>query len=100
MASQKTYIENAPGAFHVEYDLCITCRAPEAIAPDIIGFFEDTSGTGRQSHCYFKKQPETKDEIARTIKALSVSCCGAYHYAGSDPHITEQLIKIDTNLVK
>jgi hypothetical protein len=52
MTSQKfeSYPENAPGAFYVEKDLCIACRAPEAAAPDLVGFHEDLEGNNVRSH--------------------------------------------------
>jgi hypothetical protein len=87
----KTYAENAPGPFYVQRDECITCRVPESVAPDLIGFFEDPSGTGRRSHCYFKKQPETVGEIERAVKAVQSNCCGSYRYTGSDSEIREKL---------
>ena len=87
----ESYPENAPGEFYVEEDLCITCRAPESVAPELIGFQEDPSGTNRERHCYFKKQPKTAEELDRAIKAVQVSCCGAYHYAGTDPAVKEKL---------
>jgi hypothetical protein len=87
----KSYPENAPGDFYVEEDLCITCRCPESVAPDLIGFYEDPSQTGRESHCYFKKQPQTAEEMYRTIQAMVHSCCGAYHYAGSSPEVKQAL---------
>jgi hypothetical protein len=87
----ESYPENTPGAFYVQKDLCITCRAPESVAPDLIGFYEDPSRTNRQSHCYFKKQPETAEELDRAIKAVRVSCCGAYRYAGEDPDVEKKL---------
>jgi hypothetical protein len=89
----KTYPENAPGGFYVQRDECISCRAPESVAPDLIGFFEDPSGTGRLSHCYFKKQPETAGEIDRAVKAIQANCCGSYRYAGSDSEIKKKLKK-------
>jgi len=92
--SQRTfecYPENAPGAFYVQKDLCITCGAPESVAPNLIGSFLDPSGTNRTSHYYFKKQPESAEELDRTIKAVQVSCCGAYRYAGADPDVKEKL---------
>jgi hypothetical protein len=92
--SQRTfqsYPENAPGAFYVQKDLCIACRAPESVAPDLIGFFVDASGTNRISHCYFRKQPKTAEELDRAIKAMQVSCCGAYRYAGADLDVKEKL---------
>ncbi len=78
------------GAFYVECEMCITCRAPEAVAPDLIGFSEDASGTSARSHCYFKKQPETPTELERAIKAVWANCCGAYHYAGRNTAIKEK----------
>jgi len=87
----EAYPENAPGAFYVEKDLCITCRAPQSVAPDLIGFYEDPSGTNHKSHYYFRKQPETAEELDRAIKAVQVSCCGAYHYAGVDLAVKEEL---------
>jgi hypothetical protein len=87
----EAYPENAPGAFYVEKDLCITCRVPELAAPDLIGLYEGPSGTNRKSHCYFKKQPTSASELERAIKAVSVSCCGAYHYAGTDVSVKEKL---------
>jgi hypothetical protein len=85
----KTYPENAAGPFYVQHDECITCRAPESVAPDLIGFFEDPSGTGRRSHCYFKKQPETAGEIDRAVRAVQWNCCGSYRYAGSDAEVKQ-----------
>ena len=89
----KTYPENAPGPFYVQSDECITCRAPESVAPDLIGFFKDPSGTNAGSHCYFKKQPQTVGEIDRAVKAVSVNCCGSYRYAGSDREVKKKLKK-------
>jgi hypothetical protein len=87
----KTYPENAAGPFYVQHDECITCRAPESVAPELIGFFEDPSGTGRRSHCYFKKQPETAGEIDRAVRAIQWNCWGSYRYAGSDAEVKKQL---------
>jgi ferredoxin len=89
----ESYSENASGDFYVEQDMCIACRAPESVAPDLVGFYEDPSGTGRESHCYFKKQPETAEEMSRAIKAICISCCGAYRYAGSVPEVKEKTQK-------
>src|SRR6266540_4033060 len=82
------YPLNVPGPFYVENGLCISCRVPEHEAPDLIGFDEDPSGTG---HCYFKKQPETSEEMERAINAMSVACCGAHCYGGDDPDIIRRL---------
>lgn len=87
----ESYPENAHGAFYVQKDLCIACRAPESVAPDLIGFYVDPFGTNRMSHCYFRKQPETAGELDRAIKAVGVSCCAAYRYAGVDCAVKEKL---------
>jgi len=89
----KAYPENAPGDFYVQKDECIICRAPESVAPDLIGFYEDPSGVGAPSHCYFKKQPQTIDEINRAVQAVEANCCGSYRYAGSSRDIKEKLKK-------
>lgn len=90
----KAYSENVAGPFYVECDLCIACRTPEAAAPDLIGFSADPEGTGRVDHCYFKKQPQTQEELDRAVKAVWTCCSGAYHYAGSDREIKEKLRRI------
>ena len=82
------YPLNVPGPFYVENGMCIICRVPEHEAPDLIGFDEAPSGTG---HCYFKKQPETSEELERAINAMSVACCGAHCYRGDDPEIIRRL---------
>ena len=87
----EAYSENAPGPFYVQKDMCIVCRAPESVAPDLIGFHRDPSGTDAESHCYFKKQPQTPEEIDRAVKAVWANCCGCYWYAGSDPKVKKKL---------
>ena len=91
MRRDKAYPENAPGDFYVVRDECITCDAPRQYAPDLIGWYEDPSGMGRRSHCYFKKQPESPDEINRAIKAIRANCCGSYRYLGSNPQLKREL---------
>jgi hypothetical protein len=87
----KAYPENAPGDFYVICDECIICDVPRYYVPDLIGRHDDPSGTGTESHCYFKKQPESTYEVNRAVKAVSFNCCGTYRYAGSDPEIKNKL---------
>jgi hypothetical protein len=91
----KTYLENAPGDFYVRNDECIACRAPESVAPDLIGFYEDPAGGGARSHCYFKKQPKSPEEIERAVKAVWANCCGSYRYGGSDADVEKKLRAAD-----
>jgi hypothetical protein len=90
-AHKERYSLNAPGDFYVERDMCIICRAPEHAAPTLMGFFDGTDGSARDSHCYFKRQPATPEETRQAIEAVRVSCCGALRYEGDDPTIISAL---------
>ena len=78
------YHLNATGPFYSVKDRCIICLAPESVAPHLMGLYEDPSGTNRMSHCFFKKQPETAEEIDHAIAAMNISCVQNLRYAG-DP---------------
>jgi len=81
---------NAPGDFYVEDGMCIACEAPEHEAPDLMGHYSDDSVC---YHCYFKRQPETPEELDRAIRAVEVGCCGAVRYGDRDPGIIRRLNK-------
>jgi hypothetical protein len=78
----RPYPKNAPGDFYVENDCCITCEAPYHEAPELISHDEEGGG-----HCYFRRQPQTTEEIERAIRACWVSCVECLRYAGHDPEI-------------
>jgi hypothetical protein len=80
---------NAPGPFFTEKDFCISCGAPEAEAPDLMAFDEE------RGSCYFRRQPETAEEIDRACRAVEVSCCDAVQYDGDDPHILQRLSRVN-----
>jgi len=42
--------------------------------------------------CYFHRQPETAAELDGAVRAVTVSCIGAYRYGGNDPAIVSRLI--------
>ncbi|HEY6306008.1 MAG TPA: hypothetical protein VI488_06045 [Candidatus Angelobacter sp.] len=67
----------------------ITCGAPHAVAPDLIAWDDDHEGG--HCHCYFKRQPETPDDVDRAIQAIDQSCCGALVYAGSDADMIKRI---------
>jgi hypothetical protein len=75
---------NAKGDFYVEKDTCLICMAPEHEAPGLMGYDEETG-------CYFKRQPQTPEEIEHAVEAVWVSCVQALRYAGNDPVILEKL---------
>lgn len=77
------------GDFYVMSDDCIVCGAPEAEAPDLI----DHSKL-KYSVCYFKKQPETPEEVQQAVNAMSVSCIEALRYRGTNETILKQLYEM------
>lgn len=86
---QNRYPENSQGDFYVENDVCTSCGAPEAEAPDLIEHSKLKYG-----HCYFKKQPKSEDEIERAINAIAVSCISGLRYGGIDENILKRLYEI------
>ncbi|MBZ5507790.1 MAG: hypothetical protein LAO78_20200 [Acidobacteriia bacterium] len=80
---------NAAGPFYVGHGECMACGYPHVLAPDLMGWELDRQG--RYSHCYFRKQPVTSQEIEQAVHAIHGSCCGALHYAGSDREILKRL---------
>jgi hypothetical protein len=68
---------------------CMACGYPHVLAPDLMAWERDTEG--RESHCYFKKQPVIPHEIEQAIKAIRGSCCGALCYSGSDREILKRI---------
>ena len=75
------YPKNSPGPFYVEKDCCIACEAPYHEAPDLMAHDEDGG------HCFFRRQPETPEEVELAIRACCVSCVWAVRYSGDDPEI-------------
>jgi hypothetical protein len=82
------YHENSQGDFYVECGVCTSCGAPQAEAPDLIDHSK------QDGHCYFKKQPETEEEIERAINAISVSCISGLRYGGTNEKILKRLYEI------
>jgi hypothetical protein len=64
----------------------MACGVPEWIAPYLIGLTE-----GEYWHCYWKKQPETQEELALAIRILHTQELDCHRYAGSDRTILEKL---------
>jgi hypothetical protein len=87
--NHERFPENSEGDFYVENQVCITCRAPEAEAPDLINHSKSEYG-----HCYFKKQPETPEELDRAISAMQVSCISGIRYGGNNELILKRLYEL------
>jgi len=82
--------ETAPGGFYVQNEVCITCGAPEVEGK---GLIEHSTKDGHGS-CYFKKQPETDEEVENAINAVMVSCIGALRYGGTDENILRKMFEL------
>lgn len=80
---------NAAGPFYVVNQDCMTCGYPHLLAPDLMAW--ERNSEGRELHCYFRKQPETSQEIEQAVNAVNGSCCGALRYSGSDPKTIKRI---------
>lgn len=78
--------ESAPGDFYVENGMCISCGVPHAVAPDLMGWTDD-----KMSHCIWKKQPETSEELDQAIAVLEAQELGCHRYAGGEPAILKRI---------
>lgn len=74
--------ENADGDFYVVRNACVRCCLPHDEAPDLMNDYKVDF-----DECYFRRQPVGEHEEDQAIKALSVSCIEALHYAGTNPRI-------------
>ncbi len=80
---------NAPGSFYTEANVCLACCLPEAEAPELLGFEEDLDNP--KFGCFFKRQPETREELEHAFMAMAVSCIDGLRYGGTDPVILHRL---------
>ncbi len=94
MNADRPYPLNAPGPFFVADGQCIACGAPEAEAPDLIRFDDDSN------HCFFARQPATAAEIDQALRAVLVACCDAVHYGGADPTALGRLPVVKAQIEK
>ncbi|HZV87601.1 MAG TPA: hypothetical protein VFF95_08650 [Candidatus Binatus sp.] len=66
--------------------MCISCGVPHVVAPNLMGWTGD-----KMSHCVWKKQPETPEELHQAIAVLEVQELGCHRYAGDDPAILKRI---------
>jgi hypothetical protein len=78
--------ENAPGDFYVEADTCLQCCLPHAEAPQLMN---DCKEEFRE--CYFRRQPQTAEEVEKAIQAITVSELHCLRYGGGDQTIIRRL---------
>lgn len=77
---------SAPGDFYVENECCISCGVPQIVAPDLIGWANDNRGV-----CYWKKQPETPEELHQAFAIFDGQEAGCHRYAGLNPEIQRRV---------
>lgn len=85
------YPLNAAGDFYVADGMCIACTAPEHEAPELLGH-DHFSHAGY--HCFFKRQPQTPEELNHAIMAVAVGCCRAVRYGGTDAAVLRRLAEL------
>lgn len=79
---------NAIGDFYVLDGDCIACESPEAGAPELVGHVEENY------HCFFRRQPETPNELERAINAVANGCSGAVRYGGTNSNVLRRLAEL------
>jgi hypothetical protein len=84
----KAHPLSAAGDFYVVNNECVSCGAPHAIAPDLIGWAEAVDNF---SHCIWKRQPLTADEVEDAIGAVLASEVACHRYAGDDQQVIDRL---------
>jgi ferredoxin len=72
--------KNAPGAFYVEAECCLTCGIPQQIAPEIFAWHNE----GDSGHCYVQRQPQTSEEFDKVIEVMQHADLDCIYYGGSD----------------
>lgn len=78
--------ESAPGDFYVEAGLCTRCCLVHGEAPNLLNDQDQPF-----EECFFRRQPQTTEEIDQAIRAISFSEIGALRYGGTDPNIIAKL---------
>ena len=80
----------ADGPFYTIPGNCLACMLPEHEAPALIGWHETSPPSG-SGHCFFKKQPETPEELEAAFFVMHASCIANLRYRGRDPSILAAL---------
>jgi hypothetical protein len=85
----KAHPQSAPGDFYVVNDECVSCGAPHAAAPDLIGWATNVEN----EHCIWKKQPETPEELEQAFAAFNASmrCLLSVCWQRSSDHVPNRV---------
>ena len=74
--------ESTAKGFYVDPQCCISCGVPQAVAPDLVGWTSDET-----PQCFWKKQPQTEDNLRQAFAIFDGQEVGCHRYAGLDPDI-------------
>src|SRR5678815_2700443 len=77
---------NKDASFYIQSDCCLSCGVPQKIAPELFGW----SGEG----CCINRQPNTKEELDKTVELLWAQEVGCIRYGGDDPIILQRLAEL------
>ena len=78
--------KSVPGDFYVVDRECLACGMPHVIGPELIGWAEQ-----KTLHCYWKKQPNTPQEMERAIRVLESQDLECLRYCGTDPTVLDRV---------
>lgn len=81
---------NAPGDFYVEDGCCITCGVPLEEAPEIFAWAKGPEYTS----CVVSKQPQSPDEIDRTLAAMWAGEVQCIRYRGVEADIGRRIVEM------
>ena len=84
-ASESSKVSTGRG-FYVEEVCCTQCGVPHSIAPELVGWRDEASGS-----CYWIRQPETAGEVEKAIKIIHTQELGCHRYSGNDAAILKRL---------
>jgi hypothetical protein len=77
---------SAPGDFYVVNNECLSCGMPHVLAANLVGWVD-----AETSHCFWKRQPETQEEVQQAIDVVLNSEVACHRYAGDDPVVMSQI---------
>jgi hypothetical protein len=80
VSANQPHPKNVSGPFYVLNGCCTACDVPISEAPDLLTYDET-------NHCYVKRQPCTKDEVDRTLRAAWAAELECIRYRGNDSEV-------------
>jgi len=88
----KPHPQNAEGPFYVEDGCCITCGVPLEEAPGVFAWSEP--GSDPALSCVVKWQPESPEDITKTLKAMISAEVDCIRYRGRNEEILRRIVEM------